>query len=144
MIKMLICDRCGELMNEDDAQYDTRNSDVGDFIKGCSCGGDWVDATECRICGQWFNDELYIKVCEECLDDNANFENALKVGNEEECQQEIKINGYLAYEFSTNQIEQVLIKLLRETHDLNLPLKYREFLLSDKDYFAEWLEKENE
>jgi len=141
---MLICDRCGALMNEDDAQYDTRNSDVGDFIKCCSCGGDWIEATECKICGEWFNDEKSRNVCDYCLEENATFENALKMGDEEDCQENIKLNGYLIAEFSKSRIEQILTNILRETQDLKLPLKYEKFLLGDKDYFAEWLEKENE
>lgn len=152
---MLICDKCGELVDENELETvhdrDYVNNGLGmecvrddEFYKECNCGGDWVEATECRICGKWFNDELYIKVCEECLEDNATFENALKVGNEEECQQEIKINGYLAREYSKDQIESLLLRDLEESLRLNCNLSYREFLLDDKDYFADYLIKKGE
>lgn len=151
---MLICDRCGQVIAEEDLDLthdrDYVNNGVGrecvrddEFYKECGCGGDWVDATECKVCGEWFNDEHYRKVCDDCLDENATFENAIKMGDEEYCQHEVKINGYLANEFSTDQIEAILERELVEAEKLGTALSYREYLFNDKDAYADWLNKEN-
>lgn len=144
---MLICDRCGNVINESDAEIihekDYINCGCGkicirddEFLEDCFCGGTFVDATECEFCGEWFNGEG--NVCESCINEYSTFGNALKMGAETDCIESIKINGYLAYEFSENQINEILERELRQANEI-AQLKYKDYLKSEIDYFLNWL-----
>lgn len=146
---MLICDNCGHLADENELEilHDKDYIDCGvgqlcirddTFYSECPCGGKWEQATECAVCGEWFLDSNYHNVCKNCLTENMTFKNALNVGAEEDCKEKVKINGYLAYEFTTEQIEKILKRELAEAKKLT-QLKHDRFLALSLDSFASWL-----
>lgn len=149
---MLVCDWCGRVVDSVNCWEDKDFVDNGlglecvrsdTICEDCSCGGTFTEATNCLLCGDFFYDKHYREICDDCLEEEATFENALKMGDEEDCKEEIKINGYLASEYDSCQIESLLLKDLKEAKSAGCCLNYRDFCLNDKDYFADWLKKEN-
>lgn len=149
---MYICNRCGELCEDDelptyteDFGYDTGvgwYSCPQTFVDNCSCGGEFVEATKCRVCDEYFCDDDCYGVCEHCLNENANFENALLVG--EECVEEIEINGFLSHSFTKDQIEEILKRELEQARKLckaKIDKEAKDYCLEDTSWFAEWIDK---
>lgn len=148
-----VCDSCGNVVDEDDLP--TYEEDFGfdtsvgwksmkqSFVDSCSCGGNFVEGEKCYQCQEYFDpDKLEGGVCENCLEQEATFDNAIKLGDEN--QEEIAINGYLASSFTTTQIEEVLTKHLIEAQKIT-PAKInkeaKDYCLDDKSCFGEWLER---
>lgn len=148
---MLICNNCGDIISEDElgtiCEKEIVDCGVGqlcvsrnEYYPGCSCGGEFEQATECEFCGEYFLDSDNNHICKNCLDENSTYENALSFGAEKDCKEKIEINGYLAHEFTIEQIETILKKELAEANKLT-HLKYKEFLLEDSGAFASWIIK---
>ena len=86
---MYICDRCGELVDDDEIKTYKEHYPYGetcaeqDFISDCSCGGDFVEAEICELCGEYApKDDISDGLCEKCREEtlksftellNANF-----------------------------------------------------------------------
>lgn len=151
---MYICDKCGKLCEDDDLPtyeedfgYDTGvgwRSAKQTFVDNCSCGGEFVEAKECAICGEWFTDDEIINgYCKECLEEEMTYENAIKCGSENE--ESVAINGFLASCFDSSEIEEILLKTLNETKEL-MPSRIDEYVKAyckdDLYYFAGWLEEQ--
>jgi hypothetical protein len=149
---MFKCDSCGRTYSEDelptfteDYGYDTGIGWLAcpqTFVESCSCGGEFEEATMCEDCGNYFlSDEIYNARCEDCLSENMTLENALLVGAENK--EKIEINGYLADEFTADQINEILKRELMEAQRV-FPgsLNYKRYLQNDISYFADWLDKE--
>lgn len=80
---MYICNRCGHLTENLDVCLEGRGY-AGSFVgfeevdAPCSCGGDFVEADKCPVCGEWYEkgdtDEY---CCPDCIDDNCTVEKAI-------------------------------------------------------------------
>lgn len=149
---MYICDRCGDLCEEDDLPtytedfgYDTGvgwRSCLQTFVDNCSCGGEYVEATKCCICDEYFYDEDGYGACENCLSENATFENALLIGEEET--DAVEINGFLSRSFTREQIEEILKRELeqaRNLHNTIIDKDAKGYCLEDASWFAEWVKE---
>ena len=149
---MYICNRCGNLCEDD--ELPTYEEDFGfetgvgwkamkqTFVDTCSCGGDFVEARECALCGEYFDKEEGWRVCKHCLEEGATYENALAVG--EENKDSVKINGFLANVFTESQIEEILQRELDQARKLtptDINEQAKQYCLDDSDYFGDWLEK---
>ncbi len=149
---MLKCNYCGSIIEDDELRihreymgechgtpaYDT-------FQDNCSCGGDYEEARQCNGCGEWFlDDELTNGYCQDCLEEEMTYENAIKCGSENE--ESVAINGFLASCFDSSEIEEILLKTLNETKEL-MPSSVDEYVKTyckdDLYYFAEWLEEQD-
>ena len=71
---MYICNRCGETTDEVETYTEmhgaegTSNYGAITFDKECHCGGNFVEAKQCNLCGEWFDpDNMYDGICVECL-----------------------------------------------------------------------------
>lgn len=149
---MYICNRCGNLCC--DCDLPTYTEDYGfetgvgwrscpqTFVDSCSCGGDFVEASRCKLCDEYFDDEHYNGICDVCLDENATYENALLIG--EENADTIEINSFLLNSFTKEQIEEILKRELEQARKIDkakIDKDAKEYCLDDKGWFAEWLDK---
>ena len=144
---MQICKDCGTVFKDDECP--TYEEDYGfetgvgfksctQTFEECGCGGDLTEAKQCEICGEWEDpDNLIEDICERCFEEKSTFENAIGFGAENK--EYVEINGYLASEFTSEQIERVLLKELEEAKKLGIKTKHKEFCLKDKEDFAIWL-----
>ena len=84
-------------------------------------------------------DDLHGGVCDSCLDDSVDVDNALLIGDENK--EKVEINGFLAQIFSETEIENLIKNKLNENKSF-----YRKetenYCLDDKDYFGEMLANE--
>lgn len=150
---MLICERCGTLI--EDSELGTFSqchgyTDLGDdfterMAERCQCGGDFVEATRCELCGEWFDDTQSFGVCECCLEDFSTVPKVLEYGAENTALVN-GINGAVAYLLTTDEINRILTKWVEENFvDKSKPIV--KFATAEKDCFSEWLiakEKESD
>jgi hypothetical protein len=106
------------------------------------CKGDFDKTKNCEICGEdFFEDELFGDVCEDCIQQYENdIQGCYELSQNET--EEISINAFLCEMFTTQEIEELL---LRELIGSNASCK--KFIESDKIRFGELLlekEKKNE
>lgn len=139
-----VCEDCGRVLDEE--ELPVYNEDYGfetgigyksiiqEIVDTCNCGGSFVEATECE-CGEYFNDCDNIGICNNCLEENATFENAIKIGNENP--EKISINGYFASEFTVEEIEEILRRELIESSEFVDKRKHKEYCLNNKNDLAE-------
>lgn len=147
---MLICENCGNTILESEIKTRTETSisetssgfifDVEHYDEGCDCGGAFVEAEICPICGEYKPKDLN-KVCDYCLEDEETLETALEMG--EKFKDDIEINSFLASVFTPQEIEEILTRefkqangsFLREfTKDM-----VKDYLYTEKEVFADFI-----
>ena len=132
---MLVCARCGTVIEDSELQYDYE--DYGEEVAlPCRCGGDFVEATQCSICGEWFDNDGLHGVCECCFEEYETVGEALAMG--EENTEDVDINGFIATVLTKEQINNILTKWVEEnfTDHSSAVIKYCE---NDKSYYSDWL-----
>lgn len=146
---MYKCLDCGRILEDDDLS--TRRDYVSDYAGGtyesrttCPCGGDVVEVTACEGCDDYYKeDELHEGFCEHCLAQCATLDNAIESGAENK--DSVRLNGFLTYLFSKEQIEEILIKEIHEREaageGMGIFEKARDYCLDDIDWFSGWLQK---
>ena len=96
---------------------------------------------KCKICGEYFtDDELTNDVCDFCFceyDNDIEICYAISKGADES----VNINSFLASVFAEDEINEILMSYARLTQKIE-PISCREFIESDKEWFAEKI-KEN-
>lgn len=85
---------------------------TGNYYEGerCDCGGTFVQAGFCRICGDYFVADKYepdVDCCEECYDERVSVENAIESGADS--WDKVKLNGFITEVLSTEEMEKILI-----------------------------------
>lgn len=113
-------------------------------------GGDGISAARsaeldepemvtCPICEQEVPDEecLY-GVCDSCLAKAETFETAMDYGEDRKVA--VELNGYLAYEFSADDIEEILKRELALCR-LTGCAEYHGYLTDDSSDFADWIKE---
>lgn len=104
------------------------------------CGGNFDEATQCKICGEWFfEDELIEELCEICLDEakaeyHDNAKACLEILKDEKKQ--IEINPVLAMLLKPSVIESILTEYV-----LNNSLDCKEVVEEYEDWFIEEIKK---
>ena len=136
MYECLICDR---RFHEFDVQVD----EFGGKKAVCPyCKGEIEDLYECKVCGGLYSDdELESGVCRECIDKHTTFDNCIEFGND--CKVNVKINGFVAYVLSSEQINEILIREAKKANEI-IPFETTEqleFVASDTGWFAEQILK---
>lgn len=135
---MFKCASCGHVFEE--GTQDKWTEPSGEQWEGCpSCGGCFEEAKQCSHCDEWFfeDDELFDGLCEKCIYDHADIDTCFEIGNE--CRTEIGINGFLYSMFNVEQIEEILIRELKEANPSESQIAH--FIEEDKDWFAEQLKE---
>lgn len=134
---MLVCDRCGRLIEDDELRFDVEDYG-GKSAVPCSCGGTFIEAEQCSVCGEWFDNTDLHGVCEGCLGEYETVGEALAIGAENTTSVD-GINGAVAHLLSVEQINNILTKWVEENFtDRSKPIV--EYCEDDKIYFSEWLE----
>ena len=140
------CHECDRRFEEPDFVIERHGLDTPPYekIAVCPyCKGYFEEMQECKICGQHFtDDELSGGVCDECIYEKAtDVEFCYKLGAEENAQESVKINGFVASYFSEEQINEILINRIREINRI-VNISCYDFIDSDKSWFAEKLIEE--
>ena len=141
---MLKCLECGCLFpkGEEDRWEESGEfwgQPISETVTGCpSCGGAYEETTPCVECGkEHLADDLYGGMCKKCLEPYVNdFDVCLKLG---EMQKEsIEVNALLLTMFTTAEIEEILIRELKQSGSIDCS----SFAYDDLEWFAENLRKE--
>jgi hypothetical protein len=147
---MYICEICGRLYDGDfgthyehhgHSSYYAEEVD-NDAVCG-TCGGEYVEATKCAVCGEWFYDEENLGVCECCLDNAKTYENACKIWADDTNSVEVK--PILNCVFGERKINEILFAYL-EANLADYEKEIKDYINENIDYLADILKerKENE
>jgi hypothetical protein len=131
---MFICETCGHIFDEDEI-YSVKE-DYGQTFDCCpNCGGNFTEAEQCDICGDWTSvDDLHDSVCENCISAyRYDFSECARIGEIEK--EEIKLNSFLVSMFTTAEIEELLLKELEKSNKFK-PVNCSPFINSDIEWFA--------
>lgn len=144
---MKVCNRCGTVV--EDCEVGTYSqchgyTSLGDglcetVVERCRCGGDYVEATKCELCGEWFDDTDLNGVCECCLDEHETVDNAIDYGAEHTATID-GINGAVTYLLTTEEINEILIRWIKENFT-DTSYGISEFICSEQFDFSEWLKE---
>lgn len=135
---MLVCNECGKIVDESELGYVTEPHGERHLNTVCRCGGDFIPATQCSICGKWFNNTELHGVCEGCLSDYETVSVALEIG-EKNTETIDGINGFVADCLSVEQINKILTKWVSENF-VDHSKAVVEYLEDDVAYFSGFLE----
>jgi hypothetical protein len=103
--------------------------------------GEMVEATECKVCGEYFYDENNYKVCDDCLDKSKTLDTALAIG--EENTTDVYVNGFAKTVLGDKRINEIIVDYIRKHYDdSTLKKLITKYCDEDKAYFAEWVEYE--
>ena len=142
---MFVCKKCGNLVEQIPTTKQCHgHTSLGQRLEEtvdclCHCGGEFVEATECKVCGEWFDNSDMNNVCEVCIEEYETVGEALEIGAENTESVE-GINGFVANVLSVEQINKILTKWVEENfidHSTEV-IKYCE---EDKLYFSEWIQQ---
>ena len=145
---MLKCLDCGHIFEEGDrhewkeARGEYWGQPAYETVVGCPrCGGAYEETKPCASCGsERFEDDLYGGICKECLSEYDNdLDTCLKLG--EINKEEIEINSLLVTMFTQAEIEEILIRELKEAEKI-APVDCSNFVYDDLEWFGESLRKE--
>lgn len=147
---MLICNHCGktlELTGLKTYQEVYGHTSLGNVIAQTfvdyDCPyctkGEFVKATKCEICGEWFDNEEnpFVHICDKCFEENKTLEKLLIVG--EENTTDVYINGFVKTLLGDKKINDILVEYVRRNYtDKSAYDKITEYVDEDKIYFADW------
>jgi hypothetical protein len=135
---MYVCDKCGELISENELHYVTEMHGERHLSMVCPCGGEFIPATKCLVCGEWFDNTELHGVCEVCLDEDETVGTALELGAYG-LEKVDGINGFIADVLSVEQINKILTKWVEENFtDHSKAVK--DYIYADKMAYSEFLE----
>lgn len=144
---MLICNKCGATIENDELKMTTQchgHSSLGQAYneripESCRCGGEFIEATKCAVCGEWFDNSELEGVCEDCLEEHYTVGTALAIGDADRT--DVEINSFIARVLNPDRINHILEKWVEENF-VDGCRDVRDFLNDNKDYFSEWVENE--
>ena len=135
---MLVCTNCGRVFEDDIAK---KRLNGEEYYRCPHCHDDeLVEATKCKICGEYFYDEDNIGVCEECLEVSETVEIALEYGAER--MESVAVNGAFYAVYTEEEINAILTKHFEE-HFTDHAREVVRYCEEDKRDFAEWLAERN-
>jgi hypothetical protein len=114
--KMYICNKCGNTCEYPEIKVtcpETSISPAEKEMKCCECGGRFVEAATCVVCGYDFpRSEIWLNnyICEDCLRDEAEargYEYGLEIGNDN--MTDVYINGLVATLLTDEEINKILL-----------------------------------
>ncbi len=145
---MFICQKCGRML--EDYEIGTEHQRHGytslgapidePMTSNCSCGGEYVKATKCLVCGEWFLPDTFStqKVCDDCLENEKTVNNALEIGHEN--QEEVHINGFVKSVLTPEKINEILEKWVSENF-VDGSFDVVKYCDEDKYYYEYWIEE---
>lgn len=145
---MLKCLECGHIFEEGERheQREYRGEFWGqpsyETVAGCpKCGGAYEETKPCAVCeSEQLDEDLYGGICKSCLAEYENdLDTCLKLGAIDK--EEIEINSLLVTMFTQAEIEEILIRELKEAEKIT-PVDCSSFVYDDLEWFGEALRKE--
>ena len=145
---MLKCLECGHIFEEGErhewkeARGEYWGQPAYETVVGCPrCGGVYEETKLCAVCeSEQLDDALYGGICKSCLAEYENdLETCLKLGAIDKG--EIEINSLLVTMFTAAEIEEILIRELKEAEKI-APVDCSSFVYDDLEWFGEALRKE--
>lgn len=138
-----VCIHCGYHFSEPHIDYDRG---TGHYDKTCpNCGSEDIElAGHCVKCDEDFPiDDMVGSICKGCVEKSQTFDNALKYGAYRK--ESIEINGFLAWAFSSSEINEILTNVLKIESGHEVGKEDAKQFCSDDIYdFSEWLEGQDE
>lgn len=134
---MWICNDCGAVFENPREYYE---HDTGYHGMECPhCGSDDIDEAErCAECDEWVNENNLVNgLCPACIERHASDYETVKAYGADR-KEAVEINGFLAWVYSPEEIEEVLYRDLRKTETLKTNYAKR-FATDDPDDFTDWL-----
>lgn len=142
---MYICNNCGHTMetlpwariygdNLLEGYMDERD-------ESCPCckRGDMIEAVECKVCGEYFDNSSLYGVCKDCLAEHQTVGDALKFGDSDKI--DIPINNFIASVLDFEKINSILEKYVEE-HFTDHCDEVKTYLKKYEWEFSEFVEKE--
>jgi hypothetical protein len=141
-----ICEDCGKLVEEEpcEVEHCSLSDEFPDYTVPqktpieCSCGGEFVEAVQCKNCGEYFAND-YISICQSCRDDYRNLDTVLEIGSDWE--NKISLNGFLMTVFTKEDIELILLDTLKNFGEDKVKEAVDKYCEDDIDYFWRHAEK---
>ena len=128
------CRKCGKLIESEEDLW----------LEDCpECGGSMDYAFKCELCGEYHchSKEYSCEgVCEDCVEDEINVENALEYGSQEGETESVSINGFLAFYFSEDEINEILTEVLYKSHRVE---EEADRYLDNSSGFVDFLKRKN-
>lgn len=100
------------------------------------------------MCGEYYKSEdLHDGVCIECLREEMTVDNALKCGADGSARDEVSINGFLAWLFTAEKIDEILTREVErlinksDSNAVHIINQAEEWCGADLSYFADWLKR---
>jgi hypothetical protein len=134
---MLVCNKCGTLIDDKELDYVTEMHGERHLNTACRCGGDFIPATQCKICGVWFDNSGLYGICEGCLEEYETVGTALEIGDAN--REDVEINSFVASVLSADRINHILEKWVEENYT-DHSSDVRRFLNRDLGVFSEHIE----
>ena len=138
---MFICLHCGHEFEEIHAKnYDSATGTWEEYCPNCG-SEDFEEAEKCEKCGEWhISDKVANGICEDCLTEASTPQNAYAWGEHEK--QGVELNGFVAWAFTADEINSILLNELMKSKDL--ADKYaRDYCMDDAWMFANYLKEED-
>jgi hypothetical protein len=137
---MFVCNNCGRTIDDEELTFHSESHGER-RADDCSCGGEFVAAKECLICGKAIDKHEDGDICSECLDEHKTFDNAVKIGKENE--EQTYINGFFFEMLTKDEIETALTEFSRKKFDGDKD-SVKKYIDADPWYFEDWLMNELE
>lgn len=134
---MLVCTHCGATKRTEELKFVYEPHGEKHLNYNCRCGGEFIKATECKVCGKWFDNTELHGVCEGCLEEYETVETAIAIGSYSTEKREI--NGFFADILTTEMINDILGKYVEE-HYTDHSKAVVDYLEADKSAYSEYLE----
>lgn len=134
---MLVCTRCGATKRTEELKFVYEPHGEKHLNYNCRCGGEFIKATKCKVCGEWFDNTELHGVCEECLEEYETVETAMAIGAYSTKKREI--NGFFADILTTEMINDILGKYVEE-HYTDHSTAVKDYLYADKSAYSEYIE----
>lgn len=138
---MIRCDRCHEVMAEDELKVDYVSGGYrGERYCSCPfCGNESMTyVRECARCGEWCEDTYGTsgsEMCDSCISEVAEVRTVIEYGENTEV--ETKVNGFFEYVFRT-EINEILKAEFMKLPEFKQNEYMRDYVSTDKSEFADW------
>ena len=142
----MICLHCGHVFDEEEivAKYYDKATGTYDREECPNCGSeDFEEAAHCDECDEWFLcDEVVGRLCDKCLKKHINEDTVFKYGDARK--QGVELNGFLAYVFEPDEIEEILTEHFRSIWGERQTELINNYITDDPDDFGNWISNERE
>lgn len=141
---MYICRDCGEVVEElptrvyyDYVDGNWLMSGYSEEELSCRCGGTFVEAVECPVCGEWINPENG-RICEDCLKAEMTLENAIEFSEKWGRTYEVELPDFFEI-YDEKEIKEILVKHIMSTEHKE-QRSVEEYCKEDISCFSDFIE----